>query len=123
MSIDPVVTAIITGFQQRNDRIYPLRAALPTTTATFSLGESKSVLDGHRDHLRHVAADLDNGTTCNEDTVLAVVTDFAMHATAADLDSDLYDHLNHLLTEVGLTPIADANDHYRRRILDTLAAR
>lgn len=123
MSLDPVITAITTGFQQRNDRVYPLRAALPTTSGTISLGESKSVLDGHRARLRTLAADLDDGTPCTKETVLDIVTDFAMHATAADLDSDLYDHLNHLLTTVGLTPITDTTDHYRRRILDTIAAR
>ena len=52
-----------------------------------------------------------------------MVATFAMHATAADLDSDLYDHLNHLLATVGFTPITDVSDHYRRRILDAIAAR
>lgn len=123
MSLDPVVTAITTGFRQRNERVYPLRAAFPTTNGRISLGESKSILDGHRAQLRHLAADLDDGTACDKETVLAIVTDFAMHATAADLDSVLYDHLNHLLTAVGLTPITATNDHYRSRILDTIAAR
>lgn len=123
MSFDPVIAAAITGLQQRNDRVYPLRAAFPTAAGALTLGESRSVLDGHRADLRRHAADLDDGTPCTKEAVLTIVKDFAMHATAADLNSALYDHLNHLLTTVGLTPITDTTDHYRRRILDAIAAR
>lgn len=134
MTADPVVTAITAGFAQRNERTYPLRAAFPATPAILVLGESRSVLVD----LDHQIADLDDDLsgspeTANKDAltpreaaqpqVLSMVATFAMHATAADLDSDLYDHLNHLLATVGFTPITDVSDHYRRRILDAIAAR
>jgi hypothetical protein len=130
----PVITAITFGFAQRNERTYPLRAALPVSSATFVLGESHSVLSD----LDHQIATLDDALsgspeTANKDAltpreaaqpqVLSMVATFAMHATAADLDSDLYDHLNHLLATVGFTPITDLSDHYRYRILDAIAAR
>ncbi|WP_193096585.1 hypothetical protein [Brevibacterium sp. FME17] len=174
MDLDPIITAIITGFRKRADRIYPLRAALPTMTASFSLGESRSVLDGIDSRIEELAsslfpwpeidpfgeheisADLQCDPTIDEaefahriaeyrkrtsadferetktalayrdaakPAVLAMVTDFAMHATAADLDSDLYNRLNNLLAEVGLSRIAELNDHHRHRALAVIAAR
>jgi len=174
MAIDPVATAIDTGFKNRSERIYPLRAALPVADAKFSLGESRSVLDltaqrvgelssalcpwpeiGPFDATEY-AADLQADPTIDEyefnrrmtrfketrqaaferDTraaeadrdsarpaALALVADFAMHATAADLSGKLYADLNDFLAEVGLTRIDDLDDRSRARALAVIAAR